>query len=140
MGDRTSVNITVRKSDVPLVAKLMESGADEAWDEGTGATCLIWHEEDNGGGDVWGALVGAQIPFHGWHGEGGCYAARLFAYPGNTPDEFGELADCYALGGEGLTPAVECDPKNGEPHAEQIAAARAWARNYAKVTAIFEQA
>ena len=139
MGDRTTVNITVRRRDVPLVERLMEYSAEETWDEGTGA-CLIWHDVNYGGGDVWEALVSARIPFTGWHGEGGSYAARLYAYPGDTPDERGELADCAALGGEGLAPAVECDPKTGEPYSEQVAAAKAWARNHAKVLAIFEKA
>ena len=133
MGDRTTVNITVRRRDVPLVERLMEYSAEETWDEGTGA-CLIWHDVNYGGGDVWEALVAARIPFHGWHGEGGCFCARLYAYPG-----CGDLADCAALGGEGLAPAVECDPETGEPHAEQIAAARAWAKAQAQAVAIFEQ-
>lgn len=94
---------------------------------------LVWYEVDAGGGGIWEALVEAKIPFTGWHGEGSSYGAMLYAYPGDTPDEFGELQEIAAIGGGDLSPAVECDWKTGQPDRELLKHARAWARANNKV-------
>ena len=84
MGDRCYLQIRLRAADLPRFATHIGAAPKEEWWDGLneepgGIVTAEIHEANYSWLDERQAAAEAGIPFHGCHGEGGCYGPYAFA-------------------------------------------------------------
>jgi hypothetical protein len=129
MGDRTTLQIEILKSDREAVVNLLGNPVEEYPDtSGPATTSLFFHEMNYGGGDLLAALATAAIAFSARHDEGCDYYGMTLAACDGT------LVQAASPHGDLM---IHVDADTLEPAAGEIDNLRRWRATEDRVRALF---